>query len=167
MVHLNSALRLAHHDTYTQRHTSRPGAATASPKTAADDFLSLFSGKLAPAAPATPGPTPAPTAESVFGANPWITNAGGVGPNGITYSYNPSYFATPATAAKVAQLVGGKVVPINSITGDGGPFVQNQPNLMVQLPNGRMLNAGIIASFYTHGYPQSYIDRLVSNEING
>jgi hypothetical protein len=179
MVHLNSALRLAQHDSYTQRNTSRRSSATASAdsatspsttdasaNTAAGDFRALFSGTAAPAAPATPASTPTPTAESVFGANPWITTAGGQGPNGVTYSYSPSYFATPATAAKVAQMLGGKVVAINAITGDGGPFVQNQPNQMVQLPNGGMLNAGIIASFYNHGYPQSYINTLVANEVN-
>jgi hypothetical protein len=190
MVHLNSALRLAQHETYTQRNTSRRSSVTASadsatPKattdasanTAADDFRALFTNKVAPATPATPAApaaqaapiTPAstqpPTAESVFGANPWIANPGGVGPNGITYSYNPSYFATPATAAKVAQMVGGKVVAMNAITGDG-PFVQNQPNQMVQLPNGGMLNAGLIATFYNHGYPQSYINALIANEVN-
>src|ERR1019366_6277189 len=36
---------------------------------------------------------PAPTAQSLFGANPWIANAGGSGPNG-SYSYNQYYFAT-------------------------------------------------------------------------
>jgi hypothetical protein len=184
MVHLYSALRLAQPDMFTQRTASRRSAATASTDSAAslstapsttgasadtavNGFRALFSGKLTPVAPATPAPTLPPTAESVFGANPWITNAGGAGPNGVTYSYNPLYFATPATAAKVAQMVGGKVVPMNALTGDGGPYIQNQPNQMVQLPNGRMLNAGMIASIYTHGYPQSYINILVSNEING
>jgi hypothetical protein len=189
MVHVNSALRLAQYETYPQRNTSRQRSATASAdsatsqsaapstpaasasttaassNTAADDFRALFTSTLAPAAPATPGPTPSPTAESVFGANPWITTAGGTAPNGATYSYSPSYFATPATAAKVAQMVGGKVVAFNAIAGDG-PFIQNQPNQMVQLPNGRMINAGLIASFYGHGYPQSYINTLIANEVN-
>src|SRR5471030_302140 len=184
MVHLYSALRLAQPDMFTQRTASRRSAATASTDSAAslstapsttgasadtavNGFRALFSGKLTPVAPATPAPTLPPTADSVFGANPWITNSGGAGPNGVTYSYNPLYFATPATAAKVAQMVGGKVVPMNALTGDGGPYIQNHPNQMVQLPNGRMLNAGMIASIYTHGYPQSYINILVSNEING
>lgn len=179
MVHLNSALRLAQHDTYTQRNTSRRGTATASAdsapsqstknasaNTAPSDFRALFNGTPAPAAPATSALTSPPTAESVFGANPWIANPGGVGPNGVTYGYNPLYFATPATAAKVAQMLGGKVVEINAMTGNGSPFVQNQPNQMVQLPNGGMLNAGLIASFYNHGYPQSYINMLVANEVN-
>jgi len=182
MVHVNSALRLAQHDTYVQRTTARRSAAAASAdsaktqatapsttgasaNTAADDFRALFTSNSQPAAPATPAPAPPPTAESVFGANPWIANPGGQGPNGITYGYNPIYFATPATAAKVAQMVGGKVVATNAIT-PFGPFTQNQPNQMVQLPNGRMINAGVIADFYNHGYPQQYINMMVANEVN-
>ena len=94
-----------------------------------------------------------------------MTNPGGKAPNGLTYNYNPVYFATPETAAKVAQMVGGKVVETNAIT-PLGPFQQNQPNEMVQLANGRMINAGIIASLYDHGYSQQYVDKLVSNEVN-
>jgi hypothetical protein len=181
MVHLNSALRLAQHDTYTQRNTSRRSAATASSdsakaqpttdasaNTAADDFRALFTNKAAAAAPATevtPAPTAPPTAASVFGASPWIMNPSGTDPNGVHYGYNPIYFATPATAVKVAQMLGGKVVAIKAIAADGG-FTQDQPNQMVQLPNGGMLNAGIVASFYDHGYPQSYINTLIANEVN-
>jgi hypothetical protein len=190
MVHVNSALRLAQHDTYTQRNTARRGSATASadsttspatvqsaPKsttvasggtstnTGADDFRALFSSNSLPPAPATPVAAPPPTAESVFGPNPWIANPGGQAPNGVTYGYNPIYFATPATAAKVAQMVGGKVVATNAIT-PFGPFTQNQQNQMVQLPSGKMINAGIIADFYNHGYSQQYINMMVSNEVN-
>jgi hypothetical protein len=133
---------------------------------AAADFRALFSPK--PSAPVVTPPAPPlpPTAESVFGANPWIANPGGKGPNGITYPYNPLYFATPATAAKIAQMVGGTVVETNAIT-PSGPFQQNQPNEMVQMPDGRQINAGILASFYNHGYSQQYVNLLVSNEANG
>ena len=48
-----------------------------------------------------------------------------------------------------------------------GPITQSQPNFMVQLPNGSFINPGLVASFYTHGYPQSYIDRLLNNEFGG
>src|ERR1039458_157168 len=90
----------------------------------------------------TPSPVPmAPTAQSLFGASPWIANPGGTGP-GVSYSYNPIYFATPQTAARVAQMLGGTVVATDALT-PNGPFVQNQPNQMVQLPNGRLGNAGL------------------------
>jgi len=184
MVYINSPLRQQPHAAHTalnalhRRTVTMPRAttttasttapATASPaaappdNTGAADFRALFSPKAADAAaPSTP-----PTAQSMFGANPWISNPGGMAPNGVAYNYNPIYFATPATAAKVAQMVGGTVVETNAIT-PYGPFKQNQPNEMVQLANGKTLNAGIIADFYNHGYSQQYIDTMVANEVNG
>lgn len=115
------------------------------------------------AAPAaSPGP---PTAQSVFGANPWETNPTGSGPAG-TYNYNPYYFATPQTAAEVAAKVGGTVVEADCFgQSAGNPFTQNQPNEMVELANGTMLNPGLVASFYTHGYPQSMVDQMIANEV--
>jgi hypothetical protein len=107
-----------------------------------------------------------PTAQSVFGANPWMTNPTFTAPDGNTYGYNPYYFATPSTAAQVAQMVGGTVVPSDQLAEFGG-FAQNQPNEMVQLPNGALINPGLIATLYTHGFPQAYIDELIQNEIQG
>lgn len=107
----------------------------------------------------------APTAQSLFGPNPWSTGAGGTGPGG-SYGYNPYYFATPATAAKVAQMLGGKVVAMNSIT-PFGPFQQNQPNQMIQMPDGRMINAGLVAGFYDHGYTQQTVDKMIAAEVTG
>ena len=112
-------------------------------------------------------PVTAPTAQSVFGANPWLAAPAGQNPDGSTYSFNPMYFASVDTAEQVAALLGGKVVASNEITGDSGSFVQQQPNQMVQLSNGRTINAGLVASFFTHGYPQSYIDRLIAREVAG
>jgi hypothetical protein len=116
--------------------------------------------------PATPSTCPlAPTAQSLFGANPWSTEAGGSGPAG-SYRYNPYYFATPATAAKVAQMLGGKVVAMNDIT-PFGPFQQNQPNQMVQMPDGRLINAGLVAGFYDHGFTQQTVDKMIAAEVSG
>ena len=180
MVYVNSPLRQPSQAAHTTPGASRRSTAATSTvstaststaafaNTAAPDFRALFAGSPASteaAPPAQSSPPPPPTAQSVFGANPWMTNPGGKAPNGLTYNYNPVYFATPETAAKVAQMVGGKVVETNAIT-PLGPFQQNQPNEMVQLANGRMINAGIIASLYDHGYSQQYVDKLVANEVN-
>jgi hypothetical protein len=132
---------------------------------AAPDWRALFAPKVTPVTTGPQPPSPPPTAESVFGPNPWVSNPTGQGPGGNVYSYNPYYFATPQTAAKVAQMVGGTVVQSNAFTPNGGPFAQTQPNQMVQLPDGRMINPGLVASFYTHGYPQSYIDQLIAKEV--
>ena len=145
----------------TSGTSTDPGAA---------DFISLFTshstGTPGPPAVAQQPPPPAPTAESVFGANPWMSNPTGIAPNGQTYGYNPYYFATQKTAQQVAQMVGGTVVTANQFTpGGGGGFMQQQPNYMVQLPDGRMINPGLVASFYDHGYPQSYVDMMVACEV--
>jgi hypothetical protein len=116
-------------------------------------------------APKAPNPRSVPTFQSVFGAQPWMTNPQGQG-MGQTWSYNPWYFATKQTAETVAKMVGGKVVEKNDIL-PSGPFSQLQPNQMVELPNGRTINAGLVASFYTHGYSQGYIDRMIAVEVKG
>jgi hypothetical protein len=107
-----------------------------------------------------------PTVESVFGDNAFVTDPkpGGSGSNGLKYDYNPIYFATPLTASIVARALGGTVVAMNAIT-PFGPFIQNQPNLMVQMPDGKLINAGLIANWFSHGYPQSYIDQQIALEI--
>jgi len=140
---------------------SQPKAAT----TAAADFRALFVAAPTAAPSTAPPPDPAtpPTAQSVFGASPWQTNPLGRNPNGTQFSYNPIYFASAATAAQVAQMLGGSVVQDNALA----PSAQEQPNYMVQMPDGRMINPGLVAAFYTHGYPQSYIDGLIASQISG
>jgi hypothetical protein len=132
---------------------------------ATSDLRGLCTGPVFPAVADTPAQTPNPTAESVFGPNPWLSNPTGIAPNGQRYSYNPFYFATRETAAKVAEMAGGTVVESNMLTGGGGGFAQSQPNYMVRLSDGRMINPGLVASFYAHGYSQSYVDLMVDSEF--
>jgi len=146
------------------------GAETGGTPAASDpaaDFKALFTMKTTlPAATTPPAPAMAPTAQDLFGPKPWMSNPGGIAPNGVSYGYNPYYFATAETAAKVAQMVGGTVVQSNALT-PYGPFQQNQPNYMVQLSNGRQIYAGLFASFYDHGYTQDFVNKLVAAEIAG
>lgn len=144
-------------------------ASTSSPTTAAVDpaeaFKALFSGASSNTAVA-PTSSPEPTAQSVFGPNPWVDNPTGVGPDGTVYGYNQQYFATQQTAAAVAQMLGGKVVQVNQFTNaPGSTFQQQQPNEMVQLKNGVLINPGLVAGFYTHGYSQSMVDQMIANEV--
>lgn len=134
-------------------------------------FASTAPGSAAPAANAT---LPAAVAGvngpagPVFGADPWLSDPTGQGPNGVVTHYNPIYFATQQTAQTVAQMVGGKVVQANQIcTAPGSPFTQNEANYMVQLPDGAQVNPGLIADIYTHGWPQSMVDQQVANEVAG
>ncbi len=169
MVHVISSLRPAA-TTSPVVHRQTPKSST--PPATADpvpDFRSLFTPKPSSTTASVlqqPVQSPSPTAESAFGPNPWLSNPTGVGPDGTPYGYNPFYFATPDTAAKVAQMVGGTVVQSNQFTGNGGAFTQQQPNQMVQLANGKLINPGLVASFYTHGYPQYYVDQLVASEVS-
>jgi hypothetical protein len=130
-------------------------------------ILSLFAGKPGTNAPAAVAANPSPpTAEQVFGPNPWLENPTGMGPDGSIYGYNPQYFATPQTAAMVAKMVGGTVVQSNELTSaPGSHFMQQQPNQMVRLANGTVINPGLVATFYTHGYPQSMVDQMIANEV--
>jgi len=110
----------------------------------------------------TPSPTTNPTAEAIFGANPWQTDAGG-SMNGISYGYSKYYFATPTAAKQVADMLGGTVVEEYSL--GGGPPTQNKPNELVLLPGGQKVNAGLIMQVWTHGYPENYIDQVVSQIV--
>ena len=192
MAHFIPTLRTATRPAYTppaMRRKSDMPASGANPAPATD-FRTVLKNQPTPAAAApasSPGtigtmtpwsPTPvatlpapattspmAPTAESLFGDNPWSGDAGGTGPNG-SYGYNHYYFATPQTAAKVAQMLGGKVVAMNAIT-PYGPFKQNQPNQMVQMPDGKLINAGLVAGFYDHGFTQQMVDKMIAAEVSG
>ncbi|MBI1848925.1 MAG: hypothetical protein HYR85_01135, partial [Planctomycetes bacterium] len=113
-----------------------------------------------------PDPHSIPTAQSVFGEHVWLDSPSGAGPNNSHWSYNPIYFATPETAQRIAAMVGGTVVEANSLA-PNGPMKQLVPNQMIQLPDGHLVNAGLIADFYNHGYPQYYVDFLVKSEIRG
>jgi hypothetical protein len=115
-------------------------------------------------------PSRIPTPEEIFGENPFVENPQGQFTDAYsgqlrTYGFRSMYFATEKAALKIAEQLGGTVVQRSAIV-DAGFFTQVQPNQMILLPNGRELNAGIIADFYNHGYSQSYIDRLIANEIN-
>jgi hypothetical protein len=61
-------------------------------------------------------------------------------------------------------MVGGTVVQANEMA-PNGPLGQDQPNEMVKLPNGGMINPGLVAGFYTHGYSQSMVDQMIANEV--
>lgn len=118
------------------------------------------------AAQTSAAPSAAPTAEDVFGSDPWMDNPTGIAPDGAVYNYNNQYFATAQTAASVAKMLGGAVVQVNEFTSaPGSNFVQQQPNEMVQLKSGALVNPGLVAGFYTHGYPQSMVDQMIANEV--
>ena len=128
--------------------SKNPGAASTTPADTGDDQGDDPAGPL-------------------FGASPWLTDPTGSGPGPVTH-YNPIYFATAQTAQTVAQMVGGTVTSTQVFTSaPGSPFQQDEPNLMVQLPNGGLINPGLIADIYTHGWNQAFENQQVANEVAG
>jgi hypothetical protein len=120
----------------------------------------------ASASASTTAAAAAPTPQSVFGPSVWMTNPIGLNPDGSTFQYNPIYFATQSTAEIVAKMIGGTVVADNEFTQPAGNvFVQQQPNYMVKMPNGAMINPGLVASFYSFGFSQSQINTMVAQEV--
>jgi hypothetical protein len=119
----------------------------------------------APAAPADAANDPA---GPLFGPDPWLADPTGEGPGGVVTHYSPVYFATQQTAQTVAQLLGGTVTQsVQITTAPGSPFTQDQPNYMVQLPNGGQVNPGLIADLYTHGWNQALVNQQIANEVAG
>jgi hypothetical protein len=159
---------------------STSGASGASASTTAasglSDFELLFGGSsynpadpivaaAAPPASSSVAANAPPTAQSVFGPDVWVGDPTGRNPDGSSFGYNPIYFATESTAQTVAQMVGGTVITDDVFTKPGNAFVQQQPNYMVQMPSGAIINPGLVASFYTFGFPQSQIDTMIAQEV--
>jgi hypothetical protein len=159
---------------FTAVFASIAAAAAAAGTTEASTVAAPSGSTVAASASTTPAAasaTPAVVADGpagpLFGANPWLTDPTGSGPGPVT-NYNPIYFATEQTAETVAQMAGGTVVSMQDFTSaPGSPFQQNEPNLMVQLPNGGLVNPGLIADIYSHGWNQAFTDQQVANEFAG
>jgi hypothetical protein len=102
-----------------------------------------------------------------LGPHPFMSNPTGTGPTG-SFGFNPQYFPTEQTATKIADMLGGKVVPQAAIlNGPGSPFKQNQLNYMVELPDGRTINPGFIAQAISSGQPRNTIDAIIYSEATG
>jgi hypothetical protein len=86
----------------------------------------------------------------------------------IQTNYNPAYYANNATAQQIAQQLGGTVVqgdPFN--LSSAGPFSAPNAN-MIQLPNGRVIDAGTIAGYeQVWGDNPSMLQALINSEITG
>ena len=119
--------------------------------------------------------SPVPTVEEVFGKeSPWVTDPAPAvltpPPNSKSYPCNNLYFATPAAAAIVADMLGGTVEKAYSNISPNSPFIQNQPNLMVRMPAidgesvGALINAGYIATLFSYGFTSGYIAVCISAE---
>lgn len=101
---------------------------------------------------------------SPYGANPFLPNPTVAQPNGTNQAQNPMWWASQSTADQVAKMLGGTVQATNPF---GGNFSANQPQYMIQLPDGRMVNPGSdVADLYNHGYSQNFIDEALTRLKN-
>jgi len=149
--------------TSTDSPTSAASSAPAAESAAATNTV-LSSNDIIPGVPGT-DPNAVMTAQQVFGSSPWASNPTVTGPAG-TYGLNPQYFATQQTAQLVAEMTGGSVVPVNNMANTPGNVnSQNMPNEMIKLSDGGMINAGLVAGFFTHGYSLSMVETMVQNEV--
>jgi len=133
----------------------------------------LFGGGQVQAAPVTQTPA-APIFTPTFMTNVANINTA----TGNAAPLNPMYFATPETAQwlvtqKLPQLgfPGATIIQKNSGS-DGGPFVANQQELWIQLPDGTKFNAGFLADYYKRnpedkfpGLADKYAKDVVNSEI--
>jgi len=122
------------------------------------------SNDIIPGVPST-DPNAVMSAQQVFGSSPWASNPTVTGPAG-TYGLNPQYFATQQTAEMVSEMTGGAVVAVNNMANTPGNVnSQNISNEMIKLSDGGMINAGLVAGFFTHGYSLSMVESMIQNEV--
>ena len=79
------------------------------------------------------------------------------------------YFATEETAAWIAARYGTGEVVLRSFCGNAGPLTASHPERHIVLPDGRTVNAGILAAFYVRtpeaqfpGYAEAQIRALLA-----
>lgn len=153
------------HGTTSQRVAAFPTPASRrSTATPAFSLVSLPTPKLTVASPLT-NPT-----RQLFGAAPFVpafrtaTVTDGVS----IWALNKDYFATRDTAQWIADKYGTGEVVETQFEGSGGPFAASAQEFQVKLADGRMVNAGILASYYERN-PETHFpglaDKLIRNQL--
>jgi len=113
---------------------------------------------------ATDDPNAVLSPTDVFGSPVW-QNVSVSGPAG-TYPLNSKYYATASTADLVKTMVGGSaVVPRDPFATPGDINSASAPMLMVQMADGSLINAGLVADFFSHGYSLSMVRTMIDNEV--
>ncbi|HTM49068.1 MAG TPA: hypothetical protein VL285_10320, partial [Bryobacteraceae bacterium] len=85
-----------------------------------------------------------------------------------TWGLNHTYFATRETAQWIASRYGtGEVVEL-PFGGSNGPFSASATEFHVKLPNGRLVNAGMLAGYYERN-PEALFpglaEKLIRNQL--
>jgi hypothetical protein len=114
-------------------------------------------------AAAAPAAT-APGADAPEPFQPSFLNAFVTSPLGGAVPLNPHYFATQATAQWMADRYGtGEVVQM-APGGEGGPFTITERQWHFRLPDGNLVNAGVLAAHYTDGN-EGLADQVIRREL--
>ena len=102
------------------------------------------------------------TVEAAF--HPSFIQAKLLASGGYEYPLNPDNFATRETAQWIADKYGdGRLIEVG-FGGEGGPYAADTKMLYIQAPDGRLVNAGLLAAYYARN-PESQFpgvaDKLV------
>jgi hypothetical protein len=131
--------------------TSQPSSQvldTSATGTSSSNALSVFAPKSGDGGstetqPSQPADTTATAFVPEFQQNLEVVSAyGGSSP------LNPIYFATPATAQWIANKYGTGEVVAKPYDATGGPYTANGTEYYIQLQNGSLVNAGLLADYY-------------------
>ena len=118
----------------------------------------------APRAPAPAGPA-APPFVPQFLTNVRVLDSD----HGTSEPLNPAYFATRDTAQYIADKFGTGQLIEQPYAGPAGPFAATASEYYIQLPNGRTVNAGLLADYYTR-MPEAQFpglaDLMIRDAIN-
>lgn len=90
---------------------------------------------------------------------------------GGEWPLNEQYFATRETAEWVSKKFGTGEVVERAFGGDGGVFSASTKELHIRLSDGRLVNAGVLASYYVRnpedrfpGYAEAQIREILERE---
>lgn len=114
-------------------------------------------------------PSIAPTTPNPNDPFSYLSNVNvnaGVGSNIVSQGANPFQFADPASAQRMAQLLGGQAIGTN-LQGPGMGYSQDMQQIL--FPNGNQMNAGLaggVANMYGMA-PGSYGEYLLNRDKNG
>jgi len=76
----------------------------------------------------------------------------GIAPNGRTFSVSKSYCLTKASAVELAQILADltpEIVDGPPVPNIGNRFVYSQTVPFLRFPDGKVRNAGVLASYWT------------------
>src|SRR5260370_7892750 len=155
MVHGTSSHRVAAFPTIAPRRSSA---------TPAFSLTVLAPRNLSGARPVNNAP------RQLFGGAPFVPafRQATVNDGSSVWALNHDYFATKDTAQWIANKYGTGEVVETPFEGSGGPFAASAQEFQIKLADGRMVNAGILASYYERNPEAQFpglADKLIRSQL--